>query len=274
MLHSATIWKYVLFQAFSAREVSVVLELDRGKLAPLIARAKGEDQQFIFFNSQRRKTGANRLGVLNPLAIEWVDKWLTESEKTKPRKRKENRVTKDRVVSEVFDVTAEGVNKMLRSLAKKVNIVKTGPRVHFHKLRGWVMSGLSRAGLNEFQIIYLMGKSIPLTDMTYLQTLQQEIEEKYPEACERYFNLKPQVPAKIVIDLRKQLEQQAQEIAELRQSKSELDDIRTVYAKLKPLIEHIDDFSDHLERKEARERVEQQQQEDQEKTEIREQGEK
>ena len=37
-----------------------------------------------------------------------------------------------------------------------------------------------------------MGKAIPLSDSTYLQTLQQEIEEKYPESYEHYMNLKPQ----------------------------------------------------------------------------------
>jgi len=52
------------------------------------------------------------------------------------------------------------------------------------------MSGLSRAGFNEFQIKYVLGKTIPLSDMTYLQTLQQEIETKYPKAYE-YVNIKP-----------------------------------------------------------------------------------
>ena len=196
-------------------EVSAILELDRKLLGGLVARARSERQQFIYFRAQRRKTGAARYGVLNPLALEWVDKWLTESNGLQLRKRKEDRVTKDRVVSSVFDLTSEGVNKMLRRLAREAQITTTG-RVHFHKIRGWVMSGLSRAGLNEFQIKYLMGKAIPLADLTYLQTLQQEIEEKYPGAYEHTLNLKTEVPVRVVSDLSKELELKTREIEVLR----------------------------------------------------------
>ena len=66
------------------------------------------------------------------------------------------------------------------------------------------MSGLSRAGFNEFQIKYILGKAIPFTDMTYLQTLQQEIEIKYPKAYE-YVNIKP---ARIVTVVDESLTQQ------------------------------------------------------------------
>jgi integrase len=194
-------------------EVSAILELDRQTLTSLVARARSEKQQFIFFNSQRKKTGALRLGVLNPLALEWLEKWLTESSGLKARRRKEDRKTRDRVVSPVFDLTAEGVNKMLRRLAKEAQTVTTG-RVHFHKIRGWVMSGLSRAGFNEFQIKYLMGKAIPLADLTYLQTLQQEIEERYPAAYERYLNVKSEASVKAVTELTRQMGQQAQELSQ------------------------------------------------------------
>ena len=51
------------------------------------------------------------------------------------------------------------------------------------------MSGLSRSGFNEWQTKFLMGKSIPLSDQTYLQTLEIEIRERYPEAYENYLNL-------------------------------------------------------------------------------------
>jgi len=196
-------------------EVSAILELDRNALTSLVARARSEKQQFIFFNSQRRKTGALRLGVLNPLALEWVEKWLIESSGARARRRKHDRKTVDRVISPVFDLTAEGVNKMLRRLAKESQTVTTG-RVHFHKIRGWVMSGLSRAGFNEFQIKYLMGKAIPMTDMTYLQTLQSEIEERYPEAYERTLSLKTDVPAKALNSLTKEIEALQHENLELR----------------------------------------------------------
>jgi hypothetical protein len=131
------------------------------------------------------------------------------------RKRKSDKKTKDRVVSGVFDITAEGANKIMRTLARQAGIVTTG-RIHFHKLRGWVMSGLSRAGFNEFQIKYLMGKAIPLTDMTYLQTLQQEIEERYPEAYEHYLCLKPSIQERLIKDVTRQASQEIEKLKEER----------------------------------------------------------
>jgi hypothetical protein len=196
-------------------EISAVLELTRDFLQGLVDRAKSENQNFIFFISRRRKTGAARLGVLNPNALEWVGKWLTESQNMQKRKRKENRKQADQPLSPVFDITDEGVNKMLRRLAKDAQIVATG-RVHFHRIRGWVMSGLSRAGFNEFQIKYLMGKAIPLADMTYLQTLQQEIETRYPDAYEQCLNLKPRIQEKLIKDLTKATTEELEKMKEER----------------------------------------------------------
>jgi integrase len=158
-------------------EVSSLLELKRPFIESLLKQAKDEKKDFIYFQSQRPKTGALRLGVLNPLAIEWLGKWLEQS--------KGERLFRF--------TTKEGVNAMIKRLAREAHIAKTG-RIHTHLIRKWVMSGLSRAGFNEFQIKFLLGKAIPLSDLTYLQTLQQEIEAKYPKAYE-YVNIKP---AKVV----------------------------------------------------------------------------
>ena len=168
-------------------EVSSLLQLKRPFIESLIKQAKEENKEFIFFQSQRPKTGALRLGVLNPLAIEWLSKWLEQS-------------SGERLFS--FK-TKEGVNAMIKRLAREAHIAKTG-RIHTHLIRKWVMSGLSRAGFNEFQIKYLLGKAIPLSDLTYLQTLQQEIETKYPKAYE-YVNIKP---AKVVTVVDENLIQQ------------------------------------------------------------------
>jgi len=199
-------------------EVSAILELDRKTLKGLVERAKSENQQFIFFTSQRKKTGAPRFGVLNPLALEWLDKWLQESEGLKPRKRKLDKKTKDRPISDVFDISAEGANKILRTLVKHAQIKTTG-RIHFHKLRGWVMSGLSRAGFNEFQIKYVMGKTIPLSDVVYLQTLESEISEKYPKIYNDYLSLKP---LKVDSELRKTVEAKTTEMETMKQQITDL----------------------------------------------------
>jgi integrase len=192
-------------------EVSAVLGFPRRDLQSYINRAKSEGKQFFYFMSQRVKTNVPRLGVLNPLALEWNEKWLSQSESFTPRRRKAEKQA--RVVSDIFDITEEGANKIMRRLASEAHIVTTG-RVHFHKLRGWVISGLSRAGFNEFQIKFCVGKAIPMTDMTYLQTLQIEIEDRYPKAYEDYLNLK--TPIRAVADLSKSLEAKTVEIEALK----------------------------------------------------------
>lgn len=200
-------------------EISAVLEFNRETLQSLVDRAKADGKRFIYFRSVRKKTGAARLGCLNPLALEWLEKYLKELPAKKLRKRKERHATKDRPLSEVFDMGEEGANLILKRLAKEAGLALTG-RVHFHKIRGWVMSGLSRAGFNEFQIKYTVGKAIPLRDMTYLQTLQEEIEERYPKAYEDYLNIKPEKIVQ-VIDQKK-----SQEIEELKGMKRENEDLK------------------------------------------------
>jgi len=201
-------------------EVSAVLGLKREYLKSLIEKAKSEDQTFYYFLSQREKTGAPRLGVLNPLAIEWVSKWLVESDRHLKRSRVKN-PKREYGVSDVFDVNGNSANRIVQRLARQAHIVTTG-RVHFHKLRGWVISGLSRAGFNEFQIKFCVGKTIPLTDFTYLQTLQEEIEERYPKAYEDYLNLK--TPIRAVADLSKSLEAKTAELETLKAKITQIED--------------------------------------------------
>jgi hypothetical protein len=155
-------------------EISAVLELERTFMQNLIAKAKSEKAEYYYFKTIRQKTGAPRLGVLNPLAILWVGRYLEETKDKAPRKR---RSAGFNPVGSLFDIHPVTVNNYLRALAGEARIVVTG-RLHWHKIRGWVMSTLSRSGLNEFQIKYIVGKSIPLSDSTYLQSLRLEIEER------------------------------------------------------------------------------------------------
>jgi hypothetical protein len=166
-------------------EVSSLLSLERTYLGNLILRAQEERKQFIYFIDQRKKTGAIRLGVLNPLAIEWISEWL----KVPLERIQQSKGTLRWDVKRLFGYTTkEGVNSMIKHLARDAHVTVTG-RVHTHQIRKWVMSGLSRAGFNEFQIKFVLGKAIPLTDMTYLQTLQQEVEARYPKAYAEYLDI-------------------------------------------------------------------------------------
>jgi hypothetical protein len=153
-------------------EVSSVLGLDAGFIWNHVCRAKENGQKFVYFLDQRKKTGVRRLGVLNPLALEWLGEWLKEWHGQTCFKFR----------------TKEGVSDMLKRLARQGHVHTVG-RVHTHSIRAWVISALSHAGFNEWQIKYVVGKSIPVSDATYLRTLQQEVEEKYPLAYEGYLNI-------------------------------------------------------------------------------------
>ena len=107
---------------------------------------------------------------------------------------------------------------MLYRLAEQSGLKTTG-NLRFHNIRKWLMSRLSRCGFNEFQIKYLMGKSIGLSDSTYLQTLQEEIEEKYPRVFNDYLNISPIIG---VSDAKKQVETISKEFETTKSQLAEL----------------------------------------------------
>ena len=166
-------------------EVSSVIALERTFIQNHIFKAKEERRSFIYFIDQRKKTGAIRLGILNPLAIEWITEWL----KVPLERIQQSKGPLQWDTKKLFGYTTkEGVNGLIKHLARDAHVTVTG-RVHTHTIRKWVMSGLSRAGFNEFQIKFVMGKAIPVSDMTYLLTLQREVEERYPKAYTDYLNI-------------------------------------------------------------------------------------
>jgi len=224
-------------------EVRGFATLKRENLRELIERAKDTGEQFVYFRNIRQKTGASRLGVLNPLALEWSEKWL-KIRKEKPARQRKQQPDRIKPVSDIFDMTSEGINRMLKRLAKKAQIKTTG-RVRFHNIRKWVMSGLSRSGFNEYQIKYVLGKSIPMSDATYLQTLEIEVRERYPQAFETNLNLNPTVSHKTVINLSKQLETKSCEIDEMRKT---IEDQKQRLNGFASGIELSSDVEDQLER--------------------------
>lgn len=159
-------------------EIEGVLELKRSVIERLISNAKAEGQRFVFFDAMRGKTKVSRLGILNPLALEWLEKWLKTEQKKK--------------TDRVFPITLEGTNKFLRRLARESKILTSG-RIHSHLIRKWVMSGLSRAGFNEWETKFTVGKAIPLSDSTYLTSLKDAIMEKYPKIYDEYMNINPPI---------------------------------------------------------------------------------
>jgi integrase len=193
-------------------EISSVLNLDRDKIKARLAHAKQNNEQFIFFKDTRSKTGESRFAVLNPLAVERLTKYLDSSEESE----------------KLFPITEDGVNKLLKRLANASGLKATGA-IRFHNIRKWLMSRLSRCGFGEFQIKYLMGKAIPVSDATYLQTLETDIEEKYPKVYNEYLNINPSIITSPLID------QSIKEITKLKLNNMEL------LAVLKLLIDKNDD---------------------------------
>jgi len=144
-----------------------ILSLDRKEIESYIERARQNNEQFIFVEKRRKKTNARSLLVLNPLAIEWLSKWFRQWKG-----------------KSIFTVKEDAINRMLRKLAERAGIRTTG-KIRFHKIRSWVMNSLAKAGFNEFEIKYIVGKTIPLSDATYL-SLKQSIVMKYPKIYSRY----------------------------------------------------------------------------------------
>jgi site-specific recombinase XerD len=208
-------------------EISGFLELDRDKVRRQIEHAKANNANFVFFQDIRNKTGEARLAILNPLAIKWIDKYLETTKPNQPvikkDETKEHYQKREDEFLRLFNYTQDGIQKMLNALAVKSGLKTTGP-IRFHNIRKWLMSRLSRCGFNEFQIKYILGKSIGISDSTYLQTLQTEVEEKYPRVYEDYLNIVPE------------LHTSKEELAKLNNLKSEFDVTKAQFADM--LVNH------------------------------------
>jgi len=159
-------------------ETSAFLDLERDFVKRLVERAKSQKSDFIMFETTRAKSGEIRLGILNPIALYDLEKYLeaTESEATE----------------RLFPITPQALIKWLGSMTEKANI-KTIGTIKFHLIRKFLMSALSSAGLNEFQIDLILGKAIEPSKLTYLQTLKNEAFEKYKKAYPMHLSLSTNV---------------------------------------------------------------------------------
>lgn len=218
-------------------ECSAVLELKRKTLQSYVDRAKEQNVKFFYFMSQRKKTGAMRLGVLNPLALKWLEKWLIESKRIPLRTRNPNR-SKRLVVSDLFDLGISGCNAMIRKLTSESHIKTTG-RIHSHLIRKWTMGNLIVGGLNEFEAKFLVGKNIPMSDFTYLKSLEVGIKEKYPRIFHKYLNL--EVSSMAIVDLTKSLEQKEKE---LKEQKIQLKKLQENYLSIQKRIKSLSQIRD------------------------------
>lgn len=157
-------------------EISAFLDLDKDFVEALVKRAKAQNVEFIAFDWQRHKTGATQYGILNPMAIFSLEQYLAKLNKENPTQKK------------LFDLTEVSVNNILRKLVQDANLALIGT-IRFHLLRKFLMSSLSDANLNAFEIKLILGKEIGIADKTYLQTLKKSAFDKYQKAYPTHLSL-------------------------------------------------------------------------------------
>lgn len=144
-------------------EISAILALDRKKVQDLIANARANRLDHVYFENVRHKSGEPRLGIINALAIEWVNKYIESSKPTE----------------KLFDYSEQGLNKIIKRLVRRSGIKTTG-RVHFHRIRAWHENALFSAGFNSQQVDFIQGHALGTVRRTYYTEMRQQIEEKYP----------------------------------------------------------------------------------------------
>jgi len=147
--------------------ISDILKLDKHLIEQHIKSARQNKKQFCFIEQTRKKTNAESLLVINPLAMESLENWIRQNPKEK-----------------LFNLREDAVNNMLKKLCDRSGIILKG-KVKFHKIRAWVISSLIKAGFQTQQWKYLVGKSVPISDSTYME-LKEGIEEKYPLLYAKY----------------------------------------------------------------------------------------
>jgi hypothetical protein len=178
-------------------EISAMQNLKRSEVQGWLLSAEQNNQETVFRLGTREKEHTPRLMVLNPLAIVCLKQFYALP-------------NKDNDVPYLFPYSKAGVQKLLNRLATDSGLACNG-RLRFHNIRKWFMSRLSYAGFNEFQIKLLTGKSINRADRVYLQSLQCEIEEKYPQVYNDFLNIAPLA----VGTVKSQFEQQQTRLTEL-----------------------------------------------------------
>lgn len=148
--------------------ISDVTSLKRDFIKQKLEEAK-KNNGFAFFKHNRGKTGAKSLGILNPLACEWLEKYfkLGESET-------------------IFEVNKSRIQQIINELGEKSGV---SGNISFHGFRSWVMISMNKAGFTEFEQKMVVGKKIPVSDSTYLNGLRESIKTKYIEAYPKYFNI-------------------------------------------------------------------------------------
>jgi site-specific recombinase XerD len=155
-------------------ESSSFLNIERDFIKAHVERALSTKQDFASFDWTRKKTQSQQFGIITPLALQDLARYLALSDK-KPS-------------TKLFNLSIVALNDIIKKLAEEANLKLLG-KVHFHLLRKWLMQSLSDAGFNEFEVKLVLGKSIGASDQTYLPNLKRTCFEKYRKCYGTHLSL-------------------------------------------------------------------------------------
>ena len=162
-------------------KVSAIRGMKRKFYEDVVKRARSEEKEFISFWAERKKEDEIRLAILNPCALDALERWLEKTKDSESNWLWTNGDKKKPLTPDTF-------NDILRSLVKEAGIVTIG-KIRWHLLRKWLMVTLSNAGFGEWETKLIVGKAIPSSDMTYLEGLRTIIIPKYQQAYSRFLSL-------------------------------------------------------------------------------------
>lgn len=147
--------------------ISDILKLRKDFIKAHIERARQNKEEFCFIDQIREKTNADSLLVINSLAMRNLENWIRQNTK-----------------EQLFNLNQNACNIMLKKLVERSGIKTTG-KIKFHKIRAWVISSLIKAGFTTPEWKFIVGKSVPISDSTYME-LKEGIVTKYPQIYDKY----------------------------------------------------------------------------------------
>lgn len=146
------------------------LKLRWSEIGPLL-----DAEPFTGFWHERGKTGAMSRSHLTPEAVDSLRAW---------RKIAKSDV---HVFTNGGDKpwTNSALNYTVGEMVKKAGIKPRG-KVHFHLFRKFLIRQLSNAGLNRYDINFMVGKQVPADMATYFQQNVDHLKAKYESAYPRF----------------------------------------------------------------------------------------
>jgi len=142
--------------------------------------ANVDEDDYATFDYRRQKTRARIRGILNPCSVDSLRNYLKQIPK-----------------NQIFlwtALTTNGLNHWLRTLFNEAGLVENG-KLRFHLIRKYVFDIVSsQVGVYEAKL--LTGKSIPLSDITYLHGLEDRLLERYKKFAYPFLKLNSTMAAK------------------------------------------------------------------------------